>query len=154
MRYGLGLKRSRKNAGLILSGAAISPLDWVLALGEPGAPDLDLDPSALSGDPFYLDELTYDPLAFTSAAGARSLADVLPAAWDELAAGFGPLDLPILFVHGSDDPVVPAEHARQWSARLKRGRLAEFPGARHDILNETVHRDVAAAVTGFVLAAA
>ena len=44
-------------------------------------------------------------------------------------------------------------HARQWSARLKRGRLAEFPGARHDILNETVHREVAAAVTGFVLAA-
>ena len=49
------------------------------------------------------------------------------------------------------DPVVPAEHARAWAARLKRGRLAEFPGARHDILNETVHRDVAAAVTGFVL---
>jgi alpha-beta hydrolase superfamily lysophospholipase len=47
--------------------------------------------------------------------------------------------------------VVPAEHARQWAARLKRARLAEFPGARHDILNETVHRDVAAAITAFVL---
>jgi alpha-beta hydrolase superfamily lysophospholipase len=33
----------------------------------------------------------------------------------------------------------------------RRGRLAEFPGARHDILNETVHREVAAAITGFVL---
>jgi hypothetical protein len=31
-------------------------------------------------------------------------------------------------------------------------RLAEFPEARHDILNETVHRDVAA-ITDFVLAA-
>lgn len=140
-------------AGLILSGAAISPLDWVLALGDDGAPDLDLDPAGLSADPFYLDELAYDPLAFTSAAGARSLAAVLPPAWDELAAGFGQVTLPVLFVHGSDDPVVPAEHARAWSARLERGRLAEFPGARHDILNETVHRDVAAAVTGFVLAA-
>jgi len=30
--------------------------------------------------------------------------------------------------------------------------LAEFAGARHDILNETVHREVAAAITEFVLA--
>jgi alpha-beta hydrolase superfamily lysophospholipase len=36
-------------------------------------------------------------------------------------------------------------------SRLKRGQLAEFAGARHDVLNETVHRDVAAAITGFIL---
>ena len=139
-------------AGLILSGAAVSPLDWVAALGEPGAPDLDLDPAGLSADPFYLDELAHDPLAFTSAAGARSLATVLPAAWDELAGSFGQVTLPVLFVHGAEDPVVPAGHAREWAGRLKRGRLAEFPGARHDILNETVHREVAAAIADFVLA--
>jgi pimeloyl-ACP methyl ester carboxylesterase len=39
-------------AGLILSGAALSPLDWVLALGDADAPDLDLDPADLSSDPF------------------------------------------------------------------------------------------------------
>ena len=38
-------------AGLILSGAAISPLDWVAGLADPDAPDLDLDPAGLSGDP-------------------------------------------------------------------------------------------------------
>ena len=63
----------------------------------------------MSSVPFYLDELTYDPLAFTSAAGARSLATVLPAAWAELD-GFAQVPLPVLFVHGSDDPVVPAAH--------------------------------------------
>ena len=57
-------------AGLILSGAAISPLDWVVALGDDDAAELSLDPADLSSDPFYLDELTYDPLAFPSAAGA------------------------------------------------------------------------------------
>ena len=57
----------------------------------------------------------------------------------------------MLFVHGADDPIVPVADARQWAGRLKRGRLAEFPGARHDILNETVHREVAAAVTEFIL---
>ena len=34
---------------------------------------------------------------------------------------------------------------------LAGARLAEFAGARHDILNETVHREVAAAITEFVL---
>jgi hypothetical protein len=30
------------------------------------------------------------------------------------------------------------------------GQIAEFAGARHDVLNETMHREVAAAITGFV----
>jgi alpha-beta hydrolase superfamily lysophospholipase len=138
-------------AGLILSGALLSPLDWVVALGDDDAAELALDPADLSSDPFYLDELAYDPLAFTSAAGARSLATVLPAAWAELAAGFGQVTLPVLFVHGSDDPVIPVAHAREWAGRLKRARLAEFAGARHDILNEAAHQEVASVITGFIL---
>jgi alpha-beta hydrolase superfamily lysophospholipase len=137
-------------AGLILSGAALSPLDWVTALGEDDGAELALEPSDLSSDPFYLDELAYDPLAFTSAAGGRSLAAVLPAAWAELDSGFGQVPLPVLLVHGSDDPVIPVAHAREWVGRLKRARLAEFAGSRHDILNETVHQEVAAAITGFI----
>ena len=141
-------------AGPILSGALLSPLDWVVALGADDAAELALDPADLSSDPFYLDELAYDPLAFTSAAGARSLATVLPPAWAELAdadAGFGRVTLPVLFVHGSDDPVIPVAHAREWAGRLPRARLAEFAGSRHDILNEAVHREVAAAITEFIL---
>jgi|HubBroStandDraft_3_1064219.scaffolds.fasta_scaffold203414_2 hypothetical protein len=29
------------------------------------------------------------------------------------------------------------------------GRIAEFARARHDVLNEAMHREVAAAITGF-----
>jgi hypothetical protein len=47
-------------------------------------------------------------------------------------------------------PVVPVALARDWAGRLKRARLAEFGGARHDILNETLHREVAAVITEFV----
>jgi alpha-beta hydrolase superfamily lysophospholipase len=137
-------------AGLILSGAALSPLDWVQALARDEEAEISLDPADLSGDPFYLDELAYDPLAFTSAAGARSLAAVLPPAWAEIADDLPRADLPVLLVHGADDPVVPAAQAREWAGRLKRGRLAEFAGARHDVLNETVHREVAAAITEFI----
>jgi alpha-beta hydrolase superfamily lysophospholipase len=137
-------------AGLILSGAPLSPLDWVLGLGEDDG-GLDLDPADLSSDPFYLDELAHDPLAFTSAAGARSITAVLTQAWAEIEAKLAQVPLPVLLVHGELDPVVPAAQARDWAGRLKRARLAEFAGARHDILNETVHREVAAAIIGFVL---
>jgi alpha-beta hydrolase superfamily lysophospholipase len=111
---------------------------------------IDLDASDLSSDPFYLDELAFDPLAFTSAAGGRSLATALSQAWAEMDA-FRQVTLPVLFVHGADDPIVPVADAREWASRLARARLAEFAGARHDILNETVHREVAAAVTDFIL---
>ena len=135
--------------GLILSGAALSPLEWVTEL-QPADDVLSLDPSDLSSDPFYLDELENDPLAFTSAAGAQSLLSVLPPAWAELGAGLAAVTLPVLLVHGSEDPIVPVAVAREWSARLPGGQIAEFAGARHDVLNETVHREVAAAITGFI----
>jgi alpha-beta hydrolase superfamily lysophospholipase len=136
---------------LVLSGAPLSPLEWVTALSEGGDGNLALDPSDLSADPFYLDELENDPLAFTSAAGAQSLVDVLPPAWAELEQGFAGVALPVLFVHGGNDPIAPVSDARAWSARVPNGRIAEFAGAHHDVLNETVHREVAAAISQFVL---
>ncbi|HVX21317.1 MAG TPA: alpha/beta fold hydrolase [Acidimicrobiales bacterium] len=139
--------------GLVLSGAALSPLDWVVELAGAGNDaELALDPSDLSSDPFYLDELENDPLAFTSAAGAHSLVSVLPPAWEELERGFADVSLPVLFVHGADDPVAPVDLTRRWSARLPDGRIEAFAGARHDVLNEHVHRDVAAAIVDFVAA--
>jgi alpha-beta hydrolase superfamily lysophospholipase len=137
-------------AGLILSAALLSRLDWVAALADDDADDIALDPSDLSSDPFYLDEMAYDPLAFTGDVSGRGLATALSQAWAQLD-GFRQVTLPVLFVHGSDDPIVPVADAREWAGRLKRARLAEFAGARHDILNEAVHREVAATITEFIL---
>ncbi len=138
--------------GVILSGAALSPLDWVVQLaGQGDDAELSLDASDLSADPFYLDELANDPLAFTSAAGAQSLVSVFPLAWSELDDHFAGVTLPVLFVHGADDPIAPVALSRQWAERLPDGRIVEFTGARHDVLNETVHREVAAAIAEFVL---
>jgi alpha-beta hydrolase superfamily lysophospholipase len=135
--------------GLIVSGAPLSPLEWLNELAADGG-ELSLDPADLSADPFYLDEIQNDPLAFTSATGAQSLLRTLPLAWDELRQDFGRTTLPVLFVHGSQDLIVPVSVARDWAARLPSGRLAEFAGARHDVLNETVHREVATVITDFV----
>jgi alpha-beta hydrolase superfamily lysophospholipase len=136
--------------GLIVSGAPLSPLEWVNELAADGAGELSLDPADLSADPFYLDEIQNDPLAFTSAAGAQSLLRTLPPAWDELRRDFGRTALPTLVVHGSQDPIVPVSVARDWAARLPGGHLAEFAGARHDVPNETVHREVAAVINDFI----
>jgi alpha-beta hydrolase superfamily lysophospholipase len=144
------MRDPRRYAGLVLSAALLSPLDWVAALADDDADDIALDPSDLSSDPFYLDEMAYDPLAFTGDVSGRSLATALSQAWAQLD-GFREVTLPVLFVHGSDDPIVPVADAREWAGRLKRARLAEFAGARHDILNEAVHREVAAAITEFIL---
>jgi alpha-beta hydrolase superfamily lysophospholipase len=149
------LRDPARYAGLIVSGAPLSPLDWVAGLDDPDADGgLDLDPAGLSADPFYLDELEHDPLAFTSAAGGRSIAAVLTQAWAELDPDFAALALPVLFIHGELDPVVPVAQARDWSARLKHATLAEYAGARHDILNETVHRQVAETIIAFTTTAA
>jgi alpha-beta hydrolase superfamily lysophospholipase len=136
-------------AGLILSGTPLSPLDWVEELAAGGDGELALDPADLSHDPFYLDELASDPLAFTSAAGGKSLAAILPPAWAELAGSFEAVPVPVLFVHGSDDPVAPVGGTREWSGRVRDGQLAEFAGAHHDVLNETAHREVAATIIAF-----
>lgn len=136
-------------AGAVLSGAPIEPPAWVTALLEGGEDGLSLDPNDLSADPWYLDALANDPLAFTETEG--SPVDALPAAWEELADSFASVRLPVLFVHGAEDPVAPVERARHWAAELDDARLAEFPGGRHDILNDTAHAEVAAAIGDFVL---
>jgi alpha-beta hydrolase superfamily lysophospholipase len=59
--------------------------------------------------------------------------------------------VPVLFVHGEADPVAPVVVSRHWAEALADGRLAEIAGGRHDILNDTAHEEVAAAIAEFVL---
>jgi alpha-beta hydrolase superfamily lysophospholipase len=39
---------------------------------------------------------------------------------------------------------------RAYADQIEALQIVEFPGAHHDILNETVHREVAAAIVDFV----
>jgi alpha-beta hydrolase superfamily lysophospholipase len=60
------------------------------------------------------------------------------------------LTVSTLAVHGGADPIAPLSAVRAWAEHLS--ALHEFPGARHDILNETVHCEVASAIVEFVTA--
>lgn len=134
----------RYRAGII-SGAPLAPIAELLDVNT----SLELDPSWLSGDPFYLDELANDPLAFVEADSAP-LARALDAAWDRLGAEFPTLAVPTLAVHGQGDPIAPIGPVRAYADQVDALQIAEFAGAKHDILNETVHRDVATTVIAFI----
>lgn len=134
--------------GAVLSGTAIEPPEWVTAALEDEQEGLSLEPSDLSSDEWYLDALANDPLAFTETEG--SPLDTLPAAWDVLATRFAGVELPVLFVHGEADPVASVSGVRAWASRLPHADTVAFPGARHDVLNERVHADVADAIARWV----
>lgn len=135
--------------GVILSGTPISPPAWALQALDEGGDGLALEATDLSADPWYLDALANDPLAFTETDG--SPLDSLPTAWTELEGSFDAVSIPVLFVHGAEDPVSPVDVSRRWAAELPQASLREFAGARHDVLNETVHAEVAAAIAVWVL---
>ena len=109
----------------------------------------DLDPGWLSADPFYRDSLENDPLAFVDA-DAKPLARELNKAWDRFGADLPRLAVPTLAVHGFNDPIAPIDPVRAYAEQIAALQLSEFPGAHHDILNETVHREVAATIVDFV----
>jgi alpha-beta hydrolase superfamily lysophospholipase len=134
----------RYRAGII-SGAPLVPIAEMLDADT----SLDLDPSWLSSDPFYLDALANDPLAFVDADGA-ALTRELDRAWDRFGAELPKLAVPTLALHGSADVIAPAGAVRAYAEEVEPLQLREFVAGRHDILNESAHREVAAAIVEFI----
>ena len=58
--------------------------------------------------------------------------------------------MPTLAVHGVNDPIAPVGAVRAYADQIDSLELVEFAGARHDILNEAEHREVAKAIIGFI----
>lgn len=139
------LDQPDRYAGGVVSGAPLVPIPAMLDNDTA----LRLEPSWLSEDPFYLDLLATDPLAFVDADGV-ALTRELDRAWDRFGAVLPKLAVPTLAVHGSNDPIAAVGAVRAYAEQIDSLRLAEFEGARHDVLNETVHREVAATIVGFI----
>lgn len=141
------LDDSDRYIGAIVSGAPLSPVPWL----DEGAEQFDLDPSELSADPFYLDALVNDPLAFVSGESGQLLAQEFPPAWSRFERDLPSLRLPVLAVHGEQDTVSPIDGVTRWLGRVPGLELREIAGARHDVLNEVGHRRTAAVIADFVL---
>ena len=89
----------RYRAGII-SGAPLVPIPELVDLNTA----MNLDPAGLSSDPFYLELIENDPLAFTSA-DSRNLTRELDRGWDRFGAELPALTVPTLAVHGEIDPI-------------------------------------------------
>lgn len=131
----------------VISGA---PLVAIPALVDADTA-LELDPAALSADPLYLDLLATDPLAFTDG-DSVGLTRELDRGWDRFGAELPTLTVPTLALHGEIDPIAIPGAVRAYADQIPVLEYREFPGGRHDILNDTMHRDVAAAIVGFIRA--
>ncbi len=141
-----------KLRALVLSGAAVGKLELLgqlLTLDE--MPDTPLDPEILSRDPavgaaYAADELVWHG-PFKRPTVAAMVATM--AAIDE-AGSLG--DLPLLWVHGAADQLVPIDGTRGGIERLRGAtfRKYEYPGARHEVFNETNSAEVLGDVTGFI----
>ena len=84
-----------------------------------------------------------------SAVRRGALYEPIPAGWLE-RADLGGLGLPILGIHGSDDPVSPLGQVRDRYAAAPSAELVRITAGRHDVLNDQTHRSVAAVVVLFL----
>lgn len=134
----------RYRAGII-SGAPLVPIPELVDLNTA----MNLDPAGLSADPFYLDLIENDPLAFTNA-DSRNLTRELDRCWDRFGAELPKLTVPTLAVHGEIDPIASPGAVAAYAEQIPALRYQEFPGTRHDVLNDTTHADVTAAIVTFI----
>lgn len=129
----------------VISGAPVVPV--------PGLVDADstfeIAPTQLSADPFYLDQMENDPLAFVDADGGP-LARELDRGWDTFGSTLPTLTLPTLAVHGTNDPIAPVGAVRAYGEQIPALTVFEVAGGGHDILNDVSHREVAARIVQFV----
>ncbi|WP_043671255.1 alpha/beta hydrolase [Streptomyces xylophagus] len=139
-------------AALVLSGPVIGTWELpgrLLELAE--IPDIPINPTALSRDPGVGTAYAADPLVWhgpmkrpTLEAFARTLGTVSES------GDIGPL--PLLWLHGSDDRLVPLAGSRVGVERLSGGELTErvYPGARHEVFHETNRAEVFADLIRFL----
>jgi len=139
-------------SALVLSGPVIGT--WELPgrlLSLPEIPDIPISPASLSRDPGVGTAYAADPLVWhgpmkrpTLEAFAQTLETV-----GELSDIGG---LPLLWLHGSDDRLVPLVGSRVGVERLNGGELTEhvYPGARHEVFNETNRAEVFADLIRFL----
>ena len=144
--------RGDELAALVLSGPAIGGNPDLFGLVQlPEIPPVPLDPDWLSRDPEVGRRYAEDPLVYSGPFKRPSL-EALVASVDKVAAGGDLGSLPTLWIHGQEDPLCPLPQAREAVERIKGSRLEEkiYPGARHEVFNETNQDEVIGDVTAFL----
>jgi len=145
-RYGNSLAAVVLSAPVLGTWAAV---DALLTADE--IPDTPIDPDTLSRDPAVGRAYVADPLVWHGPF-KRPTVQALKNCLDTISAA-GPVDsVPVLWLHGSDDGLVPIEGTVQgWGTYSgAQARSGTYTGARHEIFNETNRDEVLGDVLDFV----
>jgi alpha-beta hydrolase superfamily lysophospholipase len=138
-------------AGLVLSAPVIGSSEMAELVGLDPLPEVPIDPTTLSRDDSVGQAYMADPLVYhggfkrpTLAAAAKAL---LEAALEAPA-----ITGPVLWQHGEADELVPLARSRRLIALLRNADVTEliYPGARHEIFNETNRDEVLADTTRWI----
>jgi alpha-beta hydrolase superfamily lysophospholipase len=141
-----------KLTALVLSAAVIGAFELIpqlLALDE--MPDDPLPPEVLSRDPAVCEAYAADPLVWHGPF-KRPTVEAMAAMIGAIDADDSVGPLPLMWVHGEADQLVPIDGTRVGIEKLRGEsfRQRTYPGARHEVFNETNSNEVLADVTGFV----
>jgi alpha-beta hydrolase superfamily lysophospholipase len=139
------LERQPDLAGLVTSGAALSVGARFSALRILGlrllrtfAPRLSLasglEPEGLSTNPEVVRAYCADPLVQTRMTLSFAVAFFDAARRSALRGA--QISLPLLALHGRDDPICPSWTSEAFAKAVPRGRFRIYDGMRHEIFNE------------------
>ncbi len=139
-------------ASVVLSGAAIGDfavVGFLLSLDE--IPDIPLDPGMLSRDPAVGEAYAADPLVWHGPFKRETL-QAMATSMDVIRDGGDLGALPLLWIHGVDDQIVPIEGTRVGMERLHGDTFRQhaYAGACHEVFNETNQLEVLADVNAFI----
>jgi alpha-beta hydrolase superfamily lysophospholipase len=142
--------------GDALAGVAISAPTLGLApvatqlLAAPELPSDPIDPAVLSRDPAVGEAYADDPLVWHGG-WKRPTVEALLSVSEAIDAGPGFGDLPVLYIHGDADELVPMILVQPAARRLAGGDFAEHivPGARHEPFNELERDETLGVVAEF-----
>ena len=114
-------------------------------------PDIPIDPAILSRDPAVGEAYAADELVYHGPFQRTTLEQMFAAVGRVAEDGnFG--DLPTLWIHGSDDQLVPLEITRPAIEHIRGSNLQEhiYEGGRHELFNETNRDEVLDDVVAFL----
>ena len=139
-------------SALVLSGpmfGAREALKQLMAMDP--IPEIPLDPNILSRDPSVGAAYAEDPLVWHGAFHRRTL-EAMTTTMAAVEAGPSLGELPLLWIHGESDMLVPVDGTRPMIEHL-RGTVYEekiYPGAMHEVFNETNKEEVIGDVIRFL----
>ena len=139
-------------AALVLSAPVVGGNPDLLGMvALPEIPDVPIDPDWLSRDPEVGRRYAEDELVWHGPFKRETLQAIIDSI-DKVAGGGDLGPLPTLWIHGEEDFLAPLAPARPAVERIRGSVFEEkiYPGARHEVLNETNRDEVIGDVIAFV----